>query len=149
MIRAAKETDVPALLPLMRGYCDFYGVDPPAAGLEEMVRALLAEPDDKGILLVATVKDEEIVGFAACGWKWSSLRAARTVILEDLYVVEPARGQGHADELIAAVADIARSYGAPLVSWQTMPSNHRARAVYDRVGGDWETLIEYKLELQA
>ncbi len=56
--------------------------------------------------------------------------------LGDLYVVEPARGQGHADELIAAVADVARRHGAPLVSWQTMHSNHRARAVYDRLGGD-------------
>lgn len=149
MIRAASEADLPALRPLMRGYCDFYGADPPDAGLDEMVRALIAEPDDQGILLVATDEGGEVVGFAACGWKWSSLRAARIVVLEDLYVAEPARGHGHGNRLIAAVADVARRHGAPLVSWQTSPDNHRAQAVYDRVGGESETLIEYKLKLKT
>lgn len=146
-VRAATEADLPALRPLMRGYCDFYGVDPPDSGLDEMARALIAEPDDRGILLVAAEEDGEVVGFAACGWKWSSLRAARIVVLEDLYVAERARGRGHADALIEAVAVIARRHGAPIVTWVTAPDNHRAQAVYDRVGGTSEPFLEYELEL--
>jgi len=147
-IRAAIEPDLPSLLPLMRGYCDFYGASPPDDALLRMARALIASPDDEGFLLVATADPAtEVVGFAACGWKWSSLRGARIVVLEDLFVDESARGQGHADALIEATAAIARTRGAPVVTWLTAPDNHRAQAVYERAGGRPEAFLEYELEV--
>ena len=72
-IRPAVESDLPALMPLMRGYCDFYKANPPDAGLDEMARALIATEDDQGMLLAAD-EGGEAIGFAAVGWKWSSLR---------------------------------------------------------------------------
>jgi GNAT superfamily N-acetyltransferase len=146
-IRAATEPDLPALLPLIRAYCEFYEADPTDAGIEEMARAVIAAPDDEAFLLVATADDGEVVGFAACGWKWSSLRGARIVVLEDLFVAERVRGAGHADALIEACADLARGHGAPALTWLTAPDNHRAQAVYDRVGGHSEPFLEYELEL--
>jgi ribosomal protein S18 acetylase RimI-like enzyme len=147
-IRPAAERDLAALTPLLRGYCDFYDASPPDDGLERMARTLIAAPDDEGFLLVATAdSDDDVVGFAACGWKWSSLRGARIVVLEDLFVAEAARGRGHADALIEATAAIARAHGAPAVTWLTAPDNRRAQAVYDRVGGQAETFLEYELEL--
>jgi len=147
-IRPAEEGDITALKPLIRGYADFYQSDPSDAGIERMARALIAEPDDRGFLLVATAGGGDVVGFAAGGWKWSSLRGARIVVLDDLFVAERARGGGHADALIEAVADVARRHGAPVVTWLTAPDNHRARAVYDRVGGTAEPFLEYELELE-
>jgi GNAT superfamily N-acetyltransferase len=146
-IRPATDADVPALLPLIRGYCDFYEVDPPDEGLDEMAHALVAAPDAEGLLLCACDSGGAVVGFAACGWKWSSLRGARIVILEDLFVSPEARGRGHADELIEACADRARALGAPVMTWLTAPDNLRAQAVYNRVGGKPETFVEYELEL--
>ena len=147
-IREATEADLPALIPLMRGYCDFYDSNPEDAGLERMVRALAAAPDDEGLLLVATEEESgEVVGFAASGWKWSSLRGARIVVLEDLFVAERARGRGHADALIAATAEVARRHGAPAVTWLTAPDNHRAQAVCNRIGGRAEAFLEYELPL--
>jgi GNAT superfamily N-acetyltransferase len=67
--------------------------------------------------------------------------------MDDLFVAEDARGYGHADALIEAVADVARRHGAPAISWFTMPDNKRAHTVYDRVGGSADTLLEYELEL--
>ena len=67
--------------------------------------------------------------------------------MDDLFVAEAHRGAGHADALIEAVADVARRHGAPMITWFTMPDNHRAHKVYDRVGGTAETLLEYELEL--
>ena len=147
-IRAATEQDLPALMPLLRGYCDFYEANPSDAGLDRMARALISAPDEDGFLLV-TDDDEsgEVVGFAACGWKWSSLRGARIVVLEDLFVAKDARGRGHADALIDACAAIARRHGAPALTWLTAPGNRRAQAVYDRVGGRAEEFLEYELEL--
>ena len=146
-IREAAPDDIPAVMPLMRGYTDFYESDPSDEGLERMLREVIAAPEDQAYLLVATDETGEVVGFALNQWKWSSLRGARVVVLDDLFVHSDARGKGFADELILAVAEIARRHGAPVISWLTMPDNQRAHAVYDRVGGKAETLLEYELEL--
>jgi GNAT superfamily N-acetyltransferase len=147
-IRGASESDLPALMPLLRGYCEFYEANPSDLGLEQMARALIAAPEHEGFLLVAADVDSgEPVGFAACGWKWSSLRAARIVVLEDLFVAVHARGRGHADALIEATAEIARRHAAPAVTWLTAAENSRAQAVYDRVGGRSQPFLEYELDL--
>jgi GNAT superfamily N-acetyltransferase len=147
-IRDATEDDLRALLPLLRAYCDFYEASPSDEGLGAMARAVIAAPEDEAFLLVAEDDPGEIVGFAACAWKWSSLRGARIVVLDDLYVDPGARGQGFADSLIAATGELAGRHGAPVVTWLTAPDNHRAQAVYNRVGGKAETFLEYELELE-
>jgi len=146
-IRDATDADLPALLPLLRAYCDFYESDPPDEGLEAMLRDVLAAPQDRAFVLVASDDDGKVVGFALNQWKWSSLNGARVVFLDDLFVAEPARGHGHADALIEATAEVGRRHGAAAVTWLTMPDNHRAHAVYDRVGGESEQLLEYQLKL--
>jgi GNAT superfamily N-acetyltransferase len=147
-VRSATERDIPALIPLMRGYCDFYESNPPDAGLDTMARALIAAPDDQGMLLVAEDDAGKVIGFAAVGWKWSSLRGARIAVLEDLFVAPEARGKGAADALIRECGARARGSGAPVMTWLTAPDNHRAQTVYDRVGGTSETFLEYELELR-
>jgi GNAT superfamily N-acetyltransferase len=150
VIRVARRSDVPAVMPLLRAYCEFYEASAPDEGLVRMAETLVAAPDDEGFLLVAEDAElGEIVGFSACGWKWSSLRAARIVVLEDLFVVERARGRGYADALIEATAEIARRHGAPAVTWLTAPDNRRAQTVYDRAGGQAAPFLEYTLELSS
>jgi GNAT superfamily N-acetyltransferase len=146
-IREATDADLPALAPLLRGYVTFYESDPTDDQLAEMARAVIAAPEDQAFMLVATGDDGEVVGFALNQWKWSSLQGARVVVMDDLFVAESARGAGHADALIGAVADVARRHGAPAISWFTMPDNKRAHTVYDRVGGVAETLLEYELRI--
>jgi GNAT superfamily N-acetyltransferase len=148
-IRPATTDDLGAILPLMRGYCDFYEANPTDAGLEEMARTLIELPDEEGFLLCACAADGRVVGLAACGWKWSSLRGARIVVLEDLFVETGSRGQGHADALIEASAEWARRLGAPAMTWLTAPDNRRAQAVYERVGAVAEPFLEYELGLAA
>ena len=146
-IDSATESDLPALLSLLRGYCDFYGASPSDDGLTAMARALIATRDADGMLLAARDGDGVAIGFATVGWKWSSLRAARIAVMEDLFVAPEARGQGAADALIRACADRAREHGAPVLSWQTALDNHRAQAVYERVGATGGAWLEYELEL--
>jgi len=148
VIREASDADVPALLPLLRGYAEFYESDPSDEGLERMMRAVIAAPEDEAFMLVATTGEgDEIAGFAISQWKWSSLRGARVVVLDDLFVSPDSRGGGHADGLIGAVAGIARRHGAPAVTWLTAPDNHRAQTVYNRVGGHAEPFLEYEREV--
>ena len=148
-VRNATPEDLPVVLPLVRAYCEFYETTPaqaPDTGLEEMCRALIAAPDAEGILLVAE-DDGAVVGFAACGWKWSSLRAGRVVVLEDLFVAPRARGGGHGRELILACAGLGRANGAAAIEWLTALDNSRAQAVYDSVGAEHDDWRAYSLDL--
>jgi len=144
-IRPARADEADSLLPLMRAYCDFYDVDPADAGLLEMARALIADPE-QGSLFVAA-EGGEAIGFAALGWKWASTRGARIGVMEDLFVDPGARGKGVADALIAACADRCRERGAPVLEWVTAPDNDRAQKVYERQGAEAETWLEYELTL--
>ncbi len=146
-VREANADDLEALAPLLRAYTDFYEVAPTDAGLEAMARDVIAAPEDRAFMLVATGDDGEAVGFALNQWKWSSLKGARVLVLDDLFVAESARGAGHADALIEATADVARRHGAPALTWYTQPDNMRAQTVYNRMGGEAEPLLEYGLEL--
>ncbi len=146
-VREATEADLPALGPLLRGYVTFYETNPTDEQLEAMARDVIAASEETAFMLVATGEDDEVVGFALNQWKWSSLNGARVVVMDDLFVAESARGAGHADALIEAVANVARVHGAPVISWFTMPDNKRAHTVYDRVGGTAETLLEYELKI--
>ena len=54
MIARVTEADLPDLLPLMRGYCEFYGVNPPDDELLGMSRELIADPEkEKRAFIVA------------------------------------------------------------------------------------------------
>ena len=147
MIREATPDDLPALMPLFRGYADFYKSDPDDGDLEALLREVMAAPQNVAYLLVATDDEGRIVGFANNAWKWSSLRGSKIVLLDDLFVDPNVRGQGHADALIEATAEIARKGGAPVLLWYTAHDNHRAQAVYNRVGGRAGDYKEYELVL--
>lgn len=146
-VRPATTKDLPAVLPLLRAYCEFYEADPPDDGLLEMCRALIAAPDSEGMLLVAEDADGAVAGFAAVGWKWSSLKAARVAIMEDLFVTEHARSGGLGVALIRACADRARELGAAALEWVTATDNHRAQAAYAKAGAKGDEFLIYELKL--
>lgn len=145
-IRPARESEIEDLLPLMRGYADFYEADPPDEGLRTMARALIADPDE-GALFLARDEQGEAIGFATMDWKWSSLRGAKIGYLEDLFVRPDARGCGAAEALIEACAERAKERGAPAIEWETAPDNARAQAVYRRVGASGSDWVAFELEL--
>ena len=142
------EADLPELLPLMRGYCDFYEVAPSDEALLAMSRALIADPAREGVQLVARDEGDRAIGFATIFWTWSTTRAARIGVMNDLFVDRGARGGGVADALIAACAERCRAHGAVLLAWQTALDNHRAQAVYDRVGARRSQWLDYDLPVQ-
>ena len=133
MIATVTEADLPDLLPLMRGYCDFYEVAPSDDALLALARALITDPAE-GLQLIARDEDGRAVGFATIFWTWSTLSASRLGVMNDLFVAERARGGGSAEALIAACVERCRERGATELAWQTAHTNLRAQAVYERVG---------------
>jgi GNAT superfamily N-acetyltransferase len=148
VITTVTEADLPELLPLMRGYCDFYEVDPSDDTLLAMSRILIDDPQLEGIQLIARDEDRRAVGFATIFWTWSTLSASRLGVMNDLFVVADARGGGQADALIAACVEHCRERGATELAWQTAHTNLRAQAVYERVGATRdERWLDYSLDV--
>ena len=150
-IATVGEGDLADLLPLMRAYCDFYEVAPSDEALLGLCRALMdgvgGVPYSEGVQILARSDDEKRrpLGFATIFWTWSTLHAARVAVMNDLYVAPEARGTGLADALIAACRERARTHGAVRLEWQTARDNHRAQAVYERVGGERSEWLDYGL----
>ena len=138
--------DLADLLPLMRGYCDFYDAHPPDDALLDLARALIADPVHEGLQLIARDEGGAAVGFATIYWLWSTSRAARIGLMNDLFTEPAARGRGVGEALIRACLEEVRARGAALLQWQTALDNHTAQALYDRVGGIREQWLDYSLE---
>lgn len=146
-VRPVAEEDLPELLALMRAYCDFYEVHPGDGALSALCRALLADPDGEGVQLLARDADGAAVGFATVFWSWSTARAGRLGVMNDLFVAAPARGTGAAQALIAACLERCRRRGALAMEWETALDNARAQSLYDRIGGVRERWLSYSIEL--
>ncbi|HEX4669993.1 MAG TPA: GNAT family N-acetyltransferase [Solirubrobacterales bacterium] len=134
------------LLPLIAAYQRFYEVK----AIDEernryFFRRFLA-PSEDGMLLGAR-EGGEIVGYACLYWHFSSLSAAESVLMNDLFVSEAARARGVGRALIEASAAVARERGAPHLEWSTRPDNLTAQRLYDRTGAERSEWVEYELGL--
>jgi GNAT superfamily N-acetyltransferase len=138
--------DLEELLPLMRGYADFYEVSTADGRLLSLSRALIASPEHDGVQLIARDGAGHAIGFATVFWLWSTLSASRVGLMNDLFVAPGARGSGAAEALIERCRAACRERGASRLTWQTAKDNGRAQAVYDRVGGVREEWLDYWLD---
>jgi GNAT superfamily N-acetyltransferase len=145
VIAPATEQDLPDLLSLMRGYCDFYEVAPADEELLALSRALIADPEHEGVQLIARDDAGKAVGFATIYWSWETLDPGRIAVMNDLFVAPQARGTGLATALIEACRERAAARGARRLTWQTARDNHRAQAVYDRIGATRAEWVDYSL----
>jgi GNAT superfamily N-acetyltransferase len=145
-IQLVTSADLDELLPLMRAYCDFYGVEPSDAALLAMSRALIADPEREGVQFLARDGRGHAIGFATVFWSWSTSDAARLGVMNDLFVAEEARGSGAAEALIGACRAECARRGVRRLAWQTAPDNLRAQAVYERIGGTREQWVDYWIE---
>jgi GNAT superfamily N-acetyltransferase len=144
-IERVREETLPDLLPLVRGYCDFYAVSPSDEQLLALSRALIADPEREGVQLLARDGDGRAIGFATVYWSWATTSAERIGVMNDLFVAPEGRGSGAAEALIEACRAECARHGAGKLTWQTALDNERARKVYDRVGATREEWLDYWL----
>ena len=140
------EADLGELLPLVRGYADFYEVSPSDEALLELARTLIADPEREGMQFLARDGDGRAIGFATVYWLWSTTSATRIGLMNDLYVAPEGRGSGAAEALIERCRAACRERGATKLTWQTAKDNARAQAVYDRIGGERQEWLDYSLK---
>lgn len=145
-VRPAAITDLDALVPLFDGYRQFYR----QASDPDRARGFLAErlSKNESQILLALDPSGAGLGFTQLYPLFSSVRAVRTYLLNDLFVVSAARRQGVARALLVAAADHARDLGAASLSLSTALDNLPAQALYESLG--WQRdrgFCEYGLVL--
>ena len=142
VISRAGPADLDALAALFDAYRQFYEQpsDLPRA------RQWLRERLRFGESMVLVAKRGGIaVGFTQLYPMFSSVRTARTWILNDLFVDAGARRKGVARALLDAAAAFAREDGAMGISLETSQDNAAARALYRAAGWNEDATQWYSL----
>jgi GNAT superfamily N-acetyltransferase len=119
------------LTPLFDAYRVFYKRPSDLEAARSYLQARL-ERDEATVFLA--LEGERPLGFALCYSTFSSVALKPLVILNDLYTVPEARGQGTATALIERCAAFARAEGALVLRLRTATDNETAQRVYERVG---------------
>jgi GNAT superfamily N-acetyltransferase len=84
----------------------------------------------------------DIVGFTTLYFTYSTTRAAKIAIMNDLYVVEEMRGEGVAEMLFKECTMYTKQNHYAAMIWETARDNKRAQRFYQKMGaeqGDWIT----------
>jgi ribosomal protein S18 acetylase RimI-like enzyme len=139
--------DLDALAPLFAAYRAFYGrsEDLPLA------HAFLGERLQRGesVALLARL-DGAAAGFVQLYPSFSSVSAARTWILNDLFVALEARRRGVAQALLGAATAFARNDGAIRLELETDLDNHEAQSLYRAAGWQlFDGTLRFRLPLDG
>jgi len=143
-IRRATLEDLDLVAPLFDAYRRFYAQPADLVRARNYLRERLSR--DESVILLA-MRDDRPAGFTQLYPMFSSVRTARTWILNDLFVAEHARRTGTARALLDAAADFARADGAVGLSLETMRDNAPARALYRAAGWHEDETQWYSLSL--
>jgi ribosomal protein S18 acetylase RimI-like enzyme len=131
-IRLATAADIPALVPLFDGYRQFYSQPSDL----EVARSFLSErfARNESVVFIAISESGAALGFTQLYPMFSSTRAARIFVLNDLFVAPEARRKGVANGLLAAAESYAAKAGAVRLTLSTAHTNQSAQKLYEARG---------------
>ena len=141
-ISRAGPADLDALAQLFDAYRQFYGQASDVPRARDWLRSRLRVGES--VVLLAR-RGGAMLGFVQLYPMFSSVRTARTWILNDLFVDAGARRKGVARALLDAAAAFAREDGAMGISLETSQDNAAARALYRAAGWNEDATQWYSL----
>jgi GNAT superfamily N-acetyltransferase len=118
------------VLPLVADYQRFYGATPDQDRNRAHFGRLLSD-HARGIQFVALGEQGQALGFATIYIALGSVSAGEYCLMNDLFTVPAARGQGVGRALILHCLAYAQSRGFSAIEWQTALDNHTAQRLYD------------------
>jgi len=98
---------------------------------EQYIRQRLANNES---VIFAAIVDGVPAGFTQLYPTYSSVRACKNWILNDLYVDNAYRKKGVGEALIKAAREFAKSEGATYVQLETATDNYTAQRLYETIG---------------
>jgi ribosomal protein S18 acetylase RimI-like enzyme len=136
-VRRASAADLEQLVPMFEEYRAFYRCAPDEPAAREFLAKRLVRGDSV-ILIAVDEAPGAGAGFVQMYPTFSSLRMARALILNDLYVRAPYRRRGVARALMDAARAFAEESGAVALSLETSKDNVNARRLYESLGYELE-----------
>jgi GNAT superfamily N-acetyltransferase len=129
-VRVAGPGEEAEVVSLIGGFRDFYGEsEPEDAQIARMVGELLDDERTEFLLV-----GEPAVGVAALRFRRSVWTGTEDAWLEDLFVVEDARGTGTGRVLVQGCLDRARARGCKRIQLDANERNEGAMALYESLG---------------
>lgn len=132
-IEFAKETDVPAILGLIRELAEFEKLAHEVTATEEILRDNLFTKRRSAEVLLAR-SDGELLGCAIFFHSFSTFLGKPGLYLEDLFVRPAHRGAGAGMALLRELAKIAKERDYGRMEWSVLNWNQRAIDLYERLG---------------
>jgi GNAT superfamily N-acetyltransferase len=131
------------VLPLIAAYQRFYKAVPDEARNRAHFGRLL-DDHNAGVQFVALNEQGSALGFATLYFPLASVQPGVACLMNDLFTVPEARGQGVGRALIRHCLEYAREQGFKSIHWQTALDNHTAQRLYDSTGATrsaWYTYV--------
>jgi GNAT superfamily N-acetyltransferase len=145
-VRAAAESDAPAIAELVRELAVYEKLDHLAVATAEDFRLHLFGPSRAAEAIVAEAGGQA-VGFALFFTTFSTFRGRPGVYLEDIYVRPAYRGRGIGKALIASLAEKVAVRGGGRLEWAVLNWNTPSIEFYRSLGArpldEWTT---YRLD---
>lgn len=132
-IRAALVADVPALLELMRPFCEHENIAWDAERTRAAVQPLLGA-SELGFVLVAHERDGVLLGYVVVTYNYDLEWGGRDAFVTELWVIPEARHAGLGRALLRAGEARARASEALALHLVVRPDNEVARRLYAREG---------------
>jgi GNAT superfamily N-acetyltransferase len=140
-VRPALPGDEHTLFTLIRALARYEKLEHTVTGDAERLKAHLFGPAPLIQALLAESDRGAPLGFALFFGNYSTFLTTPGLYLEDLFVIEEARGRGVGRALLREVARIALQRGAGRLEWTVLDWNAKAITFYEGVGAsmlpDW------------
>ena len=134
-IREANDSDVAAILKLMRDFASFEKLEQYFEATEERMREALFGIDAVAQALLAESNGVP-AGYAIFFPYFATFRGQKGYYLEDLYVDPAFRGAGVGEAMIRRIAAKGRERGFERMDFQVLEWNSRAIRFYEKLGAE-------------
>ncbi len=145
-IRPATRADVALILSFIEQLADYERMRGEVRATAEALSETLFGDRPAAEVVIATLHGQD-VGFALFFTTYSTFLAQPGIHLEDLFVVEPARGAGVGRALLTHLAALAEARGCGRLEWAVLRWNAPAIGFYRQLGAipldEWQT---YRLD---
>jgi len=140
IILKADISDIEPVANLFDAYREFYGKSKDIALSIQFINDRMNSNESS--ILLAKIKGE-YVGFTQLYPFFSSVRATRLMVLNDLFVYPEYRGKGVAKRLIESAVELAKSEGCGGLILETTEDNIHAQSLYEKLGWAEESGIKH------
>ncbi|NEW06747.1 GNAT family N-acetyltransferase [Paenibacillus sp. SYP-B3998] len=139
VVRNAELKDLHRLTELMYEYIvGFYKKPKPnSENLHNLIQTLFEK--QIGIQFVVE-QDGDLVGFATLYFTFSTMKANKITIMNDLFLLEPYRNTEAETQLFLTCQTYSQDHGYAYMSWITAIENKRAQHFFEEMGsvqGNW------------